>query len=655
MLAGVALAACSNEDLTPENGNAISFGEEVNIETTIESNYDCLPVEDTDEDVQETRATVNTEDMSVLFQEGDKMSVTNGTLTALYSLEATGSSAQFKIKDNNMLFAGELDTESKFYSIYPAEAVLGWNGSTATMCVYAEQDYTENTNQTFGGYMASVGSDVTTNSVHFNYRLIGSIIDINLKTLGVTPASVSIKTNSGVSIAGHFKFDCATGTTIDVQNEYGVSGYNATSQSDVITVSNINKQVDYVRFYVLPTVLTDGITITVRDTEGNYYTKKTSTPIGTAATEGLTEQNNITGGTIAKAYYKKVNFGAADTAKRLGNWMAAVPSNISYFMVSVPGAHNSAAYGDYTLVVNINDQVKTNDLTFEQQLAAGIRAFDLRPYVTTTGQKYANTMLYHGSQNTNINFKDAMDTFSSFLTNNPTESIILIMHDEKGDNKWGQTVMEALGAYDTQIAKITTNMKLAAARGKMIVIVRDDVSTADTDLCGKVGWGSSFDDKTVLKGYSSASSTGCILRYQDEYTNAQYANRLTNAVRMLNEIRDTYNADANRIFVNTINTEWTLGGTGIPTSAKKNNDAVINSTEFQNSDWRWGIIIADYMGSNNYSGKTLMNMVVNQNFKYVYKNRTRNTGAATEGIGIGVAGDEYADEGTVYVKEQRNF
>lgn len=651
LLAVAAVVGCTSDsnELLP-GGNTETLGENV-VAGSIESNYDVLGLESADEsDVNETRAGVNTETFKAEWAVGDKISVTDGTLTSIFKNTTAGERASFGVIEEGSaatnMFSGDISSKH-FYSVYPSAAVKGWSGSTASMVVYAEQDYTENMNGTFGGYMASIENNNTATNASFTYRLIGSIIDINLKTLGVTPASVSIKSNNGVSLSGDFKFDCAEGTTLDVQNINGTS-YYATSQSDVVTVSNINEKVDYVRFYVLPVVITDGITVTVKDTEGNYYTKTTSATIGTAATgEGLTIQKNITGGTVAKPYYKKVNFGAASTATRKGNWMATVPSNIGYFMLSMPGTHNAAAYGSSLSP----STTRTTDLDLTKQLEAGVRAFDLRPYVTTDGQAYTSTNIYHGSQNTGVKFSDVMSTLSTFLTSNPTESIILIMHDEKGSNKWGTTVMAALEAYKDQIAKITTNMKLASLRGKMIVIVRDDVSTTDTDLCGKVGWGSSFGDKTVLKGHSSATSTGCTLRYQDEYTNDQYSNRLTNAVRMLSEIKNTYNGDYNRVFVNTLNTEWTLGGNSITTTAQKNNDAVINSTDFQNSDWRWGIILADYMGSDNYSGKTLANMVINQNFKYCFVNRTRrNATSATTGDTPYVSGDEYADEDIVYAR-----
>lgn len=652
LLAAATMVGCSSDNVVAPNGGSEVSGDQI-IAGAIEADYDILIEETADQGpVEESRATVNTKTFQAEWQVGDKISVTDGTLTSIFKNTTPGTVASFGVIEEGStatnIFSGDISSK-QFYSVYPAAAVKGWNGSTASMAVYAEQDYTENTNGTFGGYMASVENTNTATNASFTYRLIGSIIDVNISSLGVQAESVSIKSNNGVSLSGDFKFDCATGTTIDVQNINGTD-YYATSQSDVVTVTNVAEGAQYVRFYVLPVVIEDGITVTIKDTDGKYYTKTTSTTIGTAATEGLTSQTHITGGTVAKPFYKKVNFGAASTATRKGNWMATLPSNLGYFMISLPGAHNAAAYGSSLS----SSTTKTNDLTFAQQLEAGVRAFDLRPYVTTDDQAYTNTSIYHGSQNTGVKFSDAMSAFSTFLTNNPTESVILIMHDEKGDNKWGKTVMAALDAYKTQIAKITTNMKLAALRGKMIVIVRDDVSTKDTDLCGKVGWGSSFDDKTVWKGYTNASSTGCTLRYQDKYEDEHYSNRLTNAVQMLNEIKSSYNNDYNRIFVNTLNTEWTFLGTDITTSAKKNNDAVINSDDFKNSDWRWGIIIADYMGSSNYSGKTLMDMVINQNYKYCFKNRSRrNASSNTTGDTPYVSGDEYADNTQVYVKGQR--
>ena len=58
------------------------------------------------------------------------------------------------------------------------------------------------------------------------------------------------------------------------------------------------------------------------------------------------------------------------------------------------------------------------------------------------------------------------------------------------------------------------------------------------------------------------------------------------------------------------------------------------------------------MGSSSYSGNTLLKAIIAQNIKYVYKNRTRCSTSAASGddTGADISTDEYANDGTVYVK-----
>ena len=67
-----------------------------------------------------------------------------------------------------------------------------------------------------------------------------------------------------------------------------------------------------------------------------------------------------------------------------------------------------------------------------------------------------------------------------------------------------------------------------------------------------------------------------------------------------------------------------------------------------------GYVYADFMGSSSYSGSTLLKAIIEQNAKYVYKNRTRCAAASASGddTGVDISSDEFADDGTVYSRRQ---
>ena len=69
---------------------------------------------------------------------------------------------------------------------------------------------------------------------------------------------------------------------------------------------------------------------------------------------------------------------------------------------------------------------------------------------------------------------------------------------------------------------------------------------------------------------------------------------------------------------------------------------------------RLGFIYADFLGSSSYGGAALLKAIIQHNHKYVYQGRTRCSTTAPSGTDTGadISADEYADDGTVYVKER---
>ena len=62
--------------------------------------------------------------------------------------------------------------------------------------------------------------------------------------------------------------------------------------------------------------------------------------------------------------------------------------------------------------------------------------------------------------------------------------------------------------------------------------------------------------------------------------------------------------------------------------------------------------MTDFLFSSTQKGDQMFELIHQQNYKYVYKNRTRCSTASASGddTGADISSDEYADDGTVYVK-----
>ena len=589
----------------------------------------------------------------------DEISVSDGVLMYSYKAEpAEGEDvhARFVSKTSSSFTTSEdTGSEKDFYAFYPAEAVESWNGGVVTSRVYAEQKYEENVEGgIMGPYMASKATSTDGGqNVSFNFQSICSIIDVNVAGLGKSGnvESVSVYANNQVSITGKIQYDASTKKITVISND--AIDHAWSTQSEVATVRLASpkpaSEVGTVRLYVLPVKIAGGVTITVRMADGTCYSKHTTADVGSSTDTELT-QTGVNGGTVVKPYYKKYNFGAFDTSNpvySLNDWMATIPGNIKFTHLSIPGTHDAATKN--CTAFGTSAYTKCQDYTIEEQLEKGCRALDLRPYYNSSSLE-----IYHGNYGTGVTLANALDAVVSFLDSHSTETVFVLIHQEEGSSgntTWMNRVWSCVNNYTAHIAKYGWDGNLNPCRGKMVVIFRDPYAggTNQGDLgCGKVGWGSSFGPKTVMTGNASATSSNYTLYYQDEYDTTNASTKMENLEKMLTEYIAKNEKNHQYIYVNNTN----IAGSTITTLAKNVNQAVLASDVFKNHGGRFGIMFTDYLFSSDQYGDQIYDLIRNQNYKYVYQNRTRFADETASGTDTeaDVSSDEYADGGEVYVK-----
>ena len=228
---------------------------------------------------------------------------------------------------------------------------------------------------------------------------------------------------------------------------------------------------------------------------------------------------------------------------------------------------------------------------------------------------------------------DALDAVKTFLSNNPTETVFILIHEEDTrliswgagphQTSWATRVWNCINGYTDYIASYGWSGNLNPCRGKMVVIFRDNYTDGDSNAdlgCGKVGWGSSFSDKSILTGNGSTTARGT-LRYQDEYDTSSESTKLTNLTTMLTSHIAANETNASYTFVN--NTNISSGTSNVSGLASKVNNAVLSSSTFTSHTGRFGIMMTDFLFSSDYKGDKMFNLIHEQNYKYVYKGRTR--------------------------------
>ena len=586
------------------------------------------------------------------WYENDKISISDGTLNYTFSPSAAteGSRCTFTTSGNTFVTDGT-GSEGTFYAFYPQEAVLGWNGPTVTTMIWTEQDYAENAAQSgvMGPYIAA--SATTTDggaNASFDFGHICSVIDVDISGVtGETVDAVSIYANSQLSLAGKLTYNCSTKAIAVNGNDD--TGYSYSTQSEMVRVSNVPSDATTVRFYVLPVKQPQGVTITVHTTAGNYYTKKSTTAVGTsdANTDYIASMNGVTGGTTCLPYYKKYKFGSITASNvRNMNWMAMIPGNVKFNHLSLPGTHDAATSACSST------SAKCQQYTIAEQLEKGCRAIDLRPYYNSSTLE-----IYHGVASTGVTLANALEAVKTFLTANPTETVFVLIAQEggsDGNTNWQNRVWDCLNGYTGYIASYGWQGNLNPCRGKMVVIFRNTYTGGSNngDLgCGKVGWGSSFNDKSIMTGNGSVTVRGT-LRYQDEYETTNTTTKLNNLTKMLNEHIAANETNTSYTFVNNTNIAGTLSN--ISDLSTSMNSAILASTTFTNHTGKFGIMMVDFLHSKTQKGDQMFEMIHQQNYKYVYKNRTRCSSTSSSGTdtGVNVPGDEYADDTEVFAKQR---
>ena len=686
MAAGLTMTACSNEDFTSGNGTGDKDVTEVSgFGRNIVDGLDVLDTEGCDgEKAGDTRSTISNGEFSS-WSTTDIVSISDGTLSYKYKpTTINGTRCEFGVVDGKNQFDKDLTGNENFYVFYPAAAVSGWNGAKVTSMVYAQQDYTENVdNGAMGAYMATKAKVNEDKHVSFDFNHCCSVVEVNLSTLGVTPKSVSLRSNSGVDLAGKIVYDIDNNTITVSAND--ATDYSYSTRSEVINMQNVAADAKTARFYVLPVMLKGGVTVTIEDTDGNFYTKSTSTDIGNAS-----ETIKVKGpdgkdlaGAAAKPYYKKVNFGAATTARK-GNWMSTIPGNTWLHGLSIPGTHDAATYNTST------SSAQCQSKNFNEQLEAGVRAFDIRvPYIgLSNAPTTATVSIYHGIVNTKVLFKDAMDYLVSYVKKNPTETIIVVVNKENSKPKslitignkskdysqddngcaWQKSIRDYVdGTYKDAstvdasitgsragyfITDISQPLRLSSCRGKILFLTRNYYGTSQSATSPVYGGViRNWEDNTIFDAtiYKTNAASVCGIHIQDNYSQSNYNTKQNNIKECLEKSAADF---TNKFYFNFVSMVKETGASP-KDAAKTMNPATVNL--LANVSGKTGVMFYDYCMDKNCGGIDLQKAILNQNYKYVFGKRTRVSASKGNGTGVGIAGDEYADGSDVFAKPHKNF
>jgi 1-phosphatidylinositol phosphodiesterase len=146
--------------------------------------------------------------------------------------------------------------------------------------------------------------------------------------------------------------------------------------------------------------------------------------------------------------------------------MAGLDDTRTIAELSIPGTHDTAARFEPSAGL-----AKCQNLTIAEQLAAGVRYFDLR--CRHVGDQF---LLYHGAIDQNQTFDEALATFYSFLDAHPSEVILASIKEEAIP---ADTTRTFEATFDSYIAQAPDRWSLAPTlprvgdvRGKLVLLRR---------------------------------------------------------------------------------------------------------------------------------------------------------------------------------------
>lgn len=185
------------------------------------------------------------------------------------------------------------------------------------------------------------------------------------------------------------------------------------------------------------------------------------------------------------------------------NWMSDIDDSLKLTELSLPGTHDSGAYKTGGV------SVETQSMSIEEQLNAGIRAFDLRVGKTPLCPLH----IFHGATcQIDLSLAAVMNTIPHWLASHQTETVVIRLKKEYGEPAFAdvKALLQADYYYGGSSGETKENPTLGELRGKMFIMKN---GWASTDVIGPKNWLSS-----TCAGSSNSAAEILSRTCQDEYS-----------------------------------------------------------------------------------------------------------------------------------------
>lgn len=320
-------------------------------------------------------------------------------------------------------------------------------------------------------------------------------------------------------------------------------------------------------------------------------------------------------------------------------WMAGLDDNMFLWRLSIPAAHDACTSGQ-------SGSAKTQTYNLAGQLERGVRMFDLRPRWDGS-----NMYIYHGITKTSVKFNDALQTLCTFLDENPSEFLFVIMrHEDDGASNaqkeaWPDQMYECLNAKRSYIIDYSPTLTVKEMRGKLLVMSRNHYTDGPIGSYLEGGGDNSVYDREI----AGPDNARMRITTQDMYKvdgDGQLANKVSEIKNLLNRSVASNEGDYRLYFNHTSGYSQTFFGistsAGVQECAKTCNKAVIDYMDGKTGPM--GFILMDFAGDNNYYGQQLIDLIINNNQALMAQENKDGRVVKPEGTYISpMAADKYCE------------
>ena len=219
---------------------------------------------------------------------------------------------------------------------------------------------------------------------------------------------------------------------------------------------------------------------------------------------------------FSEGYVDEVTY-PYDLATPPTDWLGMVKDDTKVCKLSIPGTHDTmTGMGFYqpTLKYIFNMTAISQVSNFEEQMACGLRFFDIRPVVSidtlaTDPAEKRIMRLTHGVSEIDYTFEQTIDDMQAFLKAHPTEFFIAKLQADNG--------MEDQKEWTPLLSKVLSKSKY---QGLFVENWRPDITVGE--MRGKILWLSRYDLRPLQSLYhypeAYAEQAGDRHRHDEERT-----------------------------------------------------------------------------------------------------------------------------------------